>query len=1016
MDGLAGMELRICRWATLTTLIAGFTLRATGGPFQLISTLDPAQAPPAGGGGDSYAPIISPDGRFVLFASTANNLVLSSVGVPFPLLLPPRLNVLLRDRSNRTTTLVSGNLAGTGGGDGDSWPTGLSADGRYALFESTAGDLVPSDTNNAADVFIRDVAVGTTALVSVSTNGGAANGASRGSVMTPDRRYVAFTSEASNLVAQDTNDIADVFVRDLQFGLTTLVSVGANSSGIPGAGGSESPDITPDGRYVAFYSEATNLVTGVTNSGDVYLHDLMGGTTTWVSRDVRTVVQSAPGANNAVSYNYILSADGQFVAYQASPVPGAGWVPAGVVLRYSVTSDSTDVVNTNATVRTGAPEDFGSLDMTPDGRFIAFVANTNGTPGTNSCVCVWDAQTGNTTLASGDLSNNVPDNSICDSPVLDQSGRFVVFLSSASNSVTNWLLGGYHVYLRDTQAGVTTLVDCDTNGAGAGVGPGSIAAMTPDARFVAFECLDASLAPNDRNHDYDVFVHELAAGTNDLISARHPSLPTLSGNGPSLLSTFSVSTDGVYVAFASEADNLTPGDTNGYRDIFLCNLLAGTNFLVSVGTNGVAADGPSTDPAISGNGRYVAFTSSADNLAPGDRNKAQDVYVRDLQAGSTVLVSVNSAGSGSGNGASYSPTISADGRYVLFRSVAQNLAAGPFTAGYENLFLRDLQAGTTYALTHTTFAGPAGAMTPDGRFVAFSGIIPGNSAKLYVWDSQAASLIYTNAVSGIVNLAVSPDGNRIAYSTSSTLSAVDRVASTSWTIGSLAPISHPGMRFSADGRFLVYAARTSSTNQVCLYDLQYGTNFLVSHSYNSPGGAYGASDWPEISSDGRFVAYRSAAPNIVVGDANGIPDLFLCDRVNNSTTLLSLNRFGTAPGDNRSLAPVFSGDAQTLLFQSWASDVVSQDFNQSGDLFAYRLFASGQIPLFSASISRGIGRGPWITWPAIPGKTYHVQSKNNLNDQRWQDVSRDVTIIGNQAYFNDLTAGSGPSFYRVVAF
>ena len=175
-------------------------------------------------------------------------------------------------------------------------------------------------------------------------------------------------------------------------------------------------------------------------------------------------------------------------------------------------------------------------------------------------------------------------------------------------------------------------------------------------------------------------------------------------------------------------------DTNGYRDVFVRDLVAGTNILVSVNTNGIAGDGMSTDPAISGDGRYVAFSSSADNLVPGDTNKAQDVFVRDLQAGTTTLVSVSTDGVNPGNGDSFSPVISADGRYVLFHSKASNLAAGSFGSGVENLFFRDLQTGTTYPLTSGGM--DAAAMTPDGHCVAFIGVAPGiPGTAVYVWNS-----------------------------------------------------------------------------------------------------------------------------------------------------------------------------------------------------------------------------------------------------------------------------------------
>jgi Tol biopolymer transport system component len=432
----------------------------------------------------------------------------------------------------------------------------------------------------------------------------------------------------------------------------------------------------------------------------------------------------------------------------------------------------------------------------------------------------------------------------------------------------------------------------------------------------------------------------------------------------------------------------------------------------------------STDPAISGNGRYVAFTSSATNLVriSGMSAPVQNVFLRDLQAGTTVLASANSSNTGSGNRASYSPAISVDGRYVLFRSLATNLASGSFSTGYENLFLRDMQLGTNYVLTQTTRVRPLGDMTPDGRFVAFYGTVSGNSTNLCVWDSQAARLVFTNAAPyfGVGNIAISPDGNRFAYTTASlsTLTAIDRVTGTNWAIGNLAGGPHPGPRFSGDGRFLVYVTTVNRTNQVYLYDLQYVTNFVVSHACNSSAAAYGASDWPAISSDGRFVAYRSSAGNIVIGDTNGLPDVFLYDRLNSATTLVSVNRFGTGAGDNRSLAPVFSGDGQTLVFQSWASDLVAQDFNCTSDLFACGLYASGEIPLFSVQIMRsaGTGQGPWLMWPVVPGKNYSVQFKSGLRDADWQTLNEGVTVLGNQAYLNDLSAGPGPRFYRVVAY
>ena len=448
VERLLGMKTRASNFVGLFLLVLSLCTawRVGAGPFQLISVVNLAPGAPAGGGGDSMLPIISPDGRYVLFSSAAHNLMLLSNN-PVPVPLPPRLNVYLRDRINGTTTLVSVNTNGSGGGNGDSLPTGLSTNGQYALFESTASDLVAGDTNNASDVFLRNVVNGVTILISASTSGGIANGASGSSVLTPDGSLVAFTSAASNLVEGDTNGITDVFVRDWQADETTLVSVGAIATNfVPPLGGSDSPEIAPDGRYVAFYSTATNLVPGVkTIGGDVYVRDLVVGTTYWASVSARAEVLSALNSNNATSFNLALSTNGQYVAFEASPA----YSRTGLILRYNLVTGLTDLVGTNATVPlVSAPEDARSLDMTPDGNTVAYVANTNDTSGATTCIIVWNAMAGVSALASGDLNGDVATNSTCDWPALDASGRFVAFLSSANNLVTNALVGAYHLYLR----------------------------------------------------------------------------------------------------------------------------------------------------------------------------------------------------------------------------------------------------------------------------------------------------------------------------------------------------------------------------------------------------------------------------------------------------------------------------------------------------------------------------------------------------------------------------------------
>jgi len=1042
---------------------------------QLVSMRNPSFAPSASGGGGSGLPILSADGHYVLFASTADNLVLTSSHGPIPALSPARLNVFLRDRTNGATILVSVNSDGTGGGNENSIPAAISSNGRYALFESAASNLVTGDLNNANDVFVRDLVNGTTVLVSTAANGRSGNGASRGSVMTPDGRYVAFVSAATNLVAGDTNQIPDVFVRDLQAGTTTLVSVGAKSTNSDTSGSSsEGPGITPDGRYVVFYSTATNLVSGVTTTSEIYVRDLVAGTTTWASTNARTVLQSVIGSTSgAAAYNQVISEDGKFVAFEASAFLIDSSFARGVVLRYDLQTGLKDIVHTNANVALEPYENIHNLDMTPDGRFIVFTANVGGTSGTNTAVYFWDAQTGTNKLASGNLNNALPASAICDSPGITPDGYYISFLSSAPNLTSNKLVGDYHLYVRDTQAGTTRLADVDRNGVGAGVNPTTVPGLSADGRFVAFESAAGNLALDDRNHDSDVFVWEGVADQTELISVRNSALPSGSADGSSGMISFSISTNDQRVAFVSEADDLVADDTNRVRDVFVRNLLTGAIVLVSVDTNGVASgNAASTDSAMSGDGRYVAFSSAADNLVSGDTNRSQDVFVRDLQSGTTALVSVSTNGVDPGDHDSFAPAIGADGRFVLFRSKAQNLAPDLAAIGIENLFLRDLQTGTTYALTTASSASSrtSGTMTPDGRFIAFA---TGDDvgANLFVWDTQSAALIYSHSARNSF-VSISPDGHRVAYQdvVGSALSVADIIANTNWVI-SAGPIpDRLGAQFSADGRFLAYAtsaanspADTNATQDVYLYDFQNGTNFLISRSFNSSFTPNGPADSPAISPDGRFVAYRSSASDSVPGDFNGVPDLVVYDRVNGATRLVTVNRSANSTANNRSLKPVFSGDGTTLLFVSWASDLLDNDFNHGSDLFTFTLapprladsdgdgmddqweldhfgtlardgtgdldgdgasdlfeFQTGTDPNDPASafrleiVSPTREQGPALTWPLAAGKSYRVQFKNDLNEADWQSLNGNVVFLGDKGYVNDLDSAPGQRFYRIL--
>ncbi|HUD45679.1 MAG TPA: hypothetical protein VMR33_02560 [Candidatus Baltobacteraceae bacterium] len=978
---------------------------------QIVSQLPPAAVISAVGGGRSYDPIITPDGRYVLFASTSANLVAGSGGPGMPQAVQPRMNVFLRDRQSGITVLVSVNADGTAGGNGDSFPSAISTNGQFAFFESVASDLIAGDNNSASDIFMRDTVSNTTTLVSVSTNGSVGNAASHDAAITPDGRYVAFDSAANDLVAGDKNGIPDVFVRDLTLGMTTLESPGAEkftgTSGTPLTPGSTSvgPVLSVDGRYVAFFSTAVGLVSNVTSSGELYVRDLVQGSTIWVSTNAHKINSSA------VSANYAMSTNGQLIAYQAT-----GGTPGGLVFRYNVATGACDDICTNGAVVASMDTVARNIDISADGQFVAF---TQANSSAGASIQLWDAQSGATSLVSGATMG-----ARCDFPRLDQTGQYVAFTSDDPSLTTN-SDGACHIYVRDTATDAIQLVDVGTNGS---VPIAFI--MTPfrlstDGSAVAFDSPDGALSINP--HKYDVFLRDLNSNTTEIVSAPVPALPSITPLNSSGLTTSSISSNGQYVAFFSSADGIVSTDTNGCRDVFVHDLVSGSNTLVSVSVYGsYSGNGNSSEPAISGDGRYVAFSSYATNLVTNNAASSCNVFLRDLQLGSTALVSVNASGYGEGNGNSFTPQISADGQRVLFFSVADNLTTNSVATG-TNIFWRDLQAGLTYALTTAGSAGVS-AMTPDGSNVVF-----GVGTNLSLWNAQ--SQLTTNVAtlsSPVIDAAISPDAQRVAYETLRACYAADLVAQTTLMLGAIAATSHTQCQFSGDGQFLAYLGAESvlGSNQVYLYDFENATSTLVSQSYNSASGGNGPCDSPAISADGRFVAYRSAATNLVPGDTNGFPDIFLYDRLTGGTTLVSVSLFGASSASGPSLCPVFSGDGQTFFFESWASDVASGDFNESSDVFALALAENGSANTTNATPSPEITGIAWdtatgqfsagqpltLSWSAEPGAGYQVEFTDNLTDPEWQPLIGTGTIVGNQGQIIDLSPGANQRFYRIVSF
>jgi Tol biopolymer transport system component len=411
--------------------------------------------------------------------------------------------------SAQETARVSVDSAGVEG-NFDSYCIGpaLSKDGLLVAFGSFASNLVPGDTNLVFDVFVHDRATGVVERVSVDSAGGEGNsGAYLPFSITPDGRFVAFASDASNLVAGDTNGATDVFVRDRATGTTERVSVdsaGGESKGGNLRIGGAYPSLSADGRYVAFTGYGDDLVAGDTNGAtDVFVHDRTTGATERVS------VDSAGAQAGGGSIQSVLSADGRIVAFG---------------------SEADDLVAGDANH-------------------------------------VWD------------------------------------------------------VFVRDLVSGVTERVSVDSLGL-EGDGDSYRPSLSDDGSIVVFTSLAKNLVAGDANQASDVFLHDRGSGLTERVS-----VDSAGGEAAGASEYATVSSDGRRIAFDSQAPDLVPGDVNNAWDVFVRDRGAGTTERMSVDSSGAEAAGDSRGGAISGGGHKVAFESRAANLVAGDTNSRKDVFI-----------------------------------------------------------------------------------------------------------------------------------------------------------------------------------------------------------------------------------------------------------------------------------------------------------------------------------------------------------------------------------------------------
>ena len=775
------------------------------GPGSTALISRPAFDPlPAGAVNDSTIKgngAVSDSGRFVAFDSGADGLLAA----------PSRFNQVFRlDRLTGQIVLVSATPSGAPG-SGDSYRATISDDGMTVAYQSLAQDLVAIQTHDSDDVFARNLAAPGTqsTLVSRASNtiqgpGAASNLQSFAGQISGDGRTVLFTSTATNLSAADNDPDNSVYLRELTgvFPQTILISRADGAAGASETLGSAAASLSDDGSVATFYTSGSGLDPTVpadaNGRSDVYARDVRNDLTRLVSRASGNGV-----AGNADSYYSALSGDGRTVAFQSSASNLAAGDANGVEDVYKRTNAFGGVAATTTLVsRAQAAAQAGNGASTQpaisrDGVSVSFtsaatdlLASPDGNGARDAFV-----RDGSTTRVLTRNAGGAPAGGAeqFDSPTTALSGDGAVGVFSAGADDLSALDDDDFegVYAAGVAGGPVTHLSrpaglADAFEGGVNASSGGASNVSADGRYVAFTSSSDSLSGDDDDHLVNGYVRDVYAGRTILVS-RASGLAGAAANGD--VSGIAISADGSHVAFGSHATNLSPDDPDTQTDVYVRELATGALVLASRadGAGGAKANASASVGGLDADGSRLAFSTTATNLGFG-ADPDNDVFVRDLAAGTTVLASrADGAAGDQANANAGGASISADGNRVGFVTTATNMGDGDADAR-QDAHVRDLAAGTTVLASRAD--GPGGAkddggvqdamLSADGNHVAFStsatNLSPDDASAFnsaYVRDlaagttrlaSRADGAGGASVAGGIFQTRVSGDGNRVVWS------------------------------------------------------------------------------------------------------------------------------------------------------------------------------------------------------------------------------------------------------------
>lgn len=769
-------------------------------------------SPTTAANGASYSQCLSADGQYVAFGSAASDLASIDANGTY--------DVFLWERSSDTVTLVS-HAAGsaTTAANMHSQPELMSADGEYLAFQSDSTDLIAGglDTNEAADAFLWQRSTGTVTLVSSSLGSPttSANDESGPTGMSADGRYLAFYSFATDVLAglSDTNNAADAFLLDRTTGVTTMISHRAGVANMTANGGSFA-GLSADGGFGSLRSFASDLVSGsvdTNHTNDAFLWERATGGVSLISRLGGPGSASGSGASQVA----LVSADGQYTAFQ---------------------SDASNLFPESV-------ESYGATD-----------------------VYLWERATGTRTLVSHIAASSTVAAGRYSYPVaISADGEFVVFQSTAASMVAGGVdtNQGQDVFLWDRSTDTVTLVSHAFGSTGVAANEVSVAvAMSANGQYVLFGSFASNLVAGT---SHNAFLWERSTGT---VQALGASIAT-QGN----LEPIGISADGQYATFASSAADLIPGgtDTNTADDVFLWQRSTGAVTLIShsAGSTITAANQESFPTSIANDGQLVLFYSSATNLVANgtDINGGVDAFLWERATGNVSLLShLPGSATTAANGNSYPSALSGGSDYAIFQSTANNLIdGGTDTNSAADAFLWQRATGLVSLISHA-------------------------------WDSpvKAANL-------WSVPIAISADGQRVA---------LESVATN-----------------------LVAGVDADSNQDAFVWERATGTVTLISHAFGAPTKAADRPSYPTtMSADGQYVAMQSAATDLVPAEFNGNWQVFLWSGAASPGNLTITSKPSTAfPVAQAGSFTVTSAGAPTASLDMQGTLPMGVTFSDNGD-------------------------------------------------------------------------------------